>query len=179
LDGTCQVESFPQFPAGKGVQVFGPGTPAKEVGSTSADLAGTGTGHEETDSPALNQAMDFVQELGQTLNLIYDNQTVLWGYLLCDTTGILTQSQKDRGVQKVIHSHVFHGLVDQRCLAGLAWSKKKMRLFIKERRQIQNPVNIRGISIISIYCDTIMSTISCCGAKKPLKKVWKILEKGL
>jgi hypothetical protein len=59
------------------MEVFGPGTPTKEVDSTAAELAGTGTGHEKTNSSAFNQAMDFVQELWQTLNFIYDYQTVL------------------------------------------------------------------------------------------------------
>jgi len=131
--------------------VFGPGTPAKEINSTSADLAGTGTGHEETNSPALNQAMDFIQKLGQTLNFIDDNQMVLWGYLLCDPSGILTKRQKNRSVQKIIYSHFFQGMVDQGCLAGLTGSKKEMRLLNKERRQIQNPLNIRGISVFSSY----------------------------
>jgi len=51
--------------------------------------------------------MDFVQELWQTLNLIDDDQMVLRGELLGDTSWVPTKGQKDRAVQKVIHPRFF------------------------------------------------------------------------
>jgi hypothetical protein len=43
-------------------------------------------------------------------------------------------------------------MVNQRCLAGLAGSKKEMGLLIKERGQIQNPLDISGIFALNSYC---------------------------
>ena len=56
------------------------------------------------------------------------------------------------GVQKVIHPRFFQGILNQKCLAGLAGSKKEMRLLIKERGQIQNPLNISDISALNSCC---------------------------
>lgn len=160
LQGTCQGEPFPQFPAGQRVQVYGPGAPTKEIDSTAAELAGTGTGHEKTNSSAFNQTMDFVQEFWQALDFIYDYQTVLRGDLLCNAARILAKSQKDRGVQKVVYPRFFQGVLDQKRLTGLAGPKKEMRLLIKERRQIQGPLNISGIFTL-IKCCRFHRHISC------------------
>jgi len=69
--------------------------------------------------------MDFVQELWQALDFIYDYQTVLRGDLLCNAARILAKSQKDRGVQKVIYPRFFQGVLDQKRVTGLAVPKRK------------------------------------------------------
>ena len=58
------------------MEVSGSGPPAKEVDARSAQASSRGTGQQEPEAPSFNQEMDLLQEHGEFLDLIHDDQRV-------------------------------------------------------------------------------------------------------
>jgi hypothetical protein len=86
--------------------------------------------------------VDFVEKERQTLDFIDDNDFVSPIEFLGDAAGILAQSQIYGGVEEIVRPHPFQGMTDERGLSCLPWTEKEMRFFLKQRREIQNPLDV-------------------------------------
>jgi hypothetical protein len=78
-----------------------------------------------------------VQQFRQPLDLVNHDDSVLRAKLLSHASGILTESQIDRGVQEIIDTRILKGMLNQECFARLSWSQEKMRFFFQKGGQIE------------------------------------------
>jgi hypothetical protein len=95
-----------------------------------------------------DEPVNLVQQVRQALNLVNDDDAILRCQFLANTAGILTQSQINRTVEKIIDSGADEGMANQEGLACLPRPKKEIRLFLQESRQVKDPLNpwdIRGV----------------------------------
>jgi len=69
-------------------------------------LARAGSGEEKVNAARLDQSVNLVQELGQTLNLIDRNQVIRGGQFLLQLAGIAAEGQEDGCVEKIVNPYV-------------------------------------------------------------------------
>jgi hypothetical protein len=77
-----------------------------------------------------NEPVNFVQELGQALNFIDNDDTVFGSKFLCHTTWVLTESQIGRRIEKIVEPHPLQCMANQKGFPRLARPQEEMRLFI-------------------------------------------------
>jgi len=105
-----------------------------------------------------NKAVHFVQQLRQTLDLIDDDDFVFGGKFLCDARRILAEGKINRVIQQVVGTGVAQRMLDEKPLAGLPWTEKKMRFLLQERGQVRQALDHRtvfGWGVISHHCRQI------------------------
>jgi hypothetical protein len=85
--------------------------------------------------------MHFIQENGQTLDLVDDYDRISRFQLLGEPAGIPAKGQKDSGVQEIINLYPFESMADKRCFARLPRSEKETRPFSEQTMEIEQTRN--------------------------------------
>jgi hypothetical protein len=88
------------------MQILCSGTATQEVYTAAAQLPGTRAGEQETQTARLDQAVHFVQQFRQTLDLVDDDKFILRAKLLRHAPRILAKSKIDGVIQEIVDARI-------------------------------------------------------------------------
>ena len=118
--------------------------PSEEVHAASSKPPGTRAREEEPHASGFDETVDLVQQLGQTLDLVHDDETVPRPQLLPQAPWPLTQGEKDGAVQEVVEACVRKRALDKKGLSRLARTQEEMRLSIEPTLDVGRTRDDRG-----------------------------------
>jgi hypothetical protein len=84
------------------MQVSGSGSSSQQVDTAAAELTSAGSSEQKSNASRFDEPVDLIQQLGDTLDFIDHDQSVLRSQFFGDPSGILAQAEKDRCVEQVI-----------------------------------------------------------------------------
>src|SRR6266540_4602187 len=105
------------------MQILRASASAQQVHPSTAQLACTRAGQQEAHATGFDETVDLIEECGQPLNLINDDDPVLRRQFLREAGRILTERQIDRTVKEVVDPHARQRVCNQKAFARLAWTK--------------------------------------------------------
>ena len=116
------------------MQVFRPRPSPQEVDPALSKLTGTRPREQKANPSLLDEAVYFIQQYWEPLNLVDDDQPILRSEFFRQLLWALTECQIDGCIEEVVDAGTTEGLGDQKALPGLARSQEEVGLLLHEAR---------------------------------------------
>lgn len=97
-----------------------------------AQFSCAGPGEEESDASLFDEAVDLIQQRGQSLNFIDDHDVIFGRDFLSQALRTVAEGEIHGRIQEIIDAGTFEALADEEAFPRLARAEQEVRLLCQE-----------------------------------------------
>jgi len=100
---------------------------SKQIDTTASQFSCARPCHEKSNAPFVNQTLNFMQKQGQTLDLVYYDDSVMVREFFLESLWTVAERKENIVIEQIVYACTFQRLPHEKCLSCLAGAKEKVR----------------------------------------------------